>query len=185
MHMDIAFPNIGIHLSHVGKSISIFGFEIAFYGMIIGMAILLGIFIAVREARRTRQNPDIYFDLAIYGVIVSVICARLYYVIFSWDMYKGNLLSILNLRQGGLAIYGGIIGAVLTGVVVLQDQTPACTADFRYRGNQHCKWTDAGTLGQLFQPGGVRRIYQRTSGNETAGGCGSCSGHYGTRCGNI
>lgn len=71
----------------------------------------------VREARRTRQNPDIYFDLAIYGVIVSVICARLYYVIFSWDMYKGNLLSILNLRQGGLAIYGGIIGAVLTGVV--------------------------------------------------------------------
>lgn len=117
MHMDIAFPNIGIHLSHVGKSISIFGFEIAFYGMIIGMAILLGIFIAVREARRTRQNPDIYFDLAIYGVIVSVICARLYYVIFSWDMYKGNLLSILNLRQGGLAIYGGIIGAVLTGVV--------------------------------------------------------------------
>ena len=117
MHMDIAFPNIGLHLSHVGKSISIFGFEIAFYGMIIGMAILLGIFIAVREARRTRQNPDIYFDLAIYGVIVSVICARLYYVIFSWDMYKGNLLSILNLRQGGLAIYGGIIGAVLTGVV--------------------------------------------------------------------
>ena len=118
MHMDIAFPNIGIHLSHVGKSISIFGFEIAFYGMIIGMAILLGIFIAVREARRTRQNPDIYFDLAIYGVIVSVICARLYYVIFSWDMYKDDLLDIFNLREGGLAIYGGVIAAVISVFVL-------------------------------------------------------------------
>ncbi|MGO5052795.1 prolipoprotein diacylglyceryl transferase [Lachnospiraceae bacterium LCP25S3_G4] len=114
MHMNINFPNLGIQLDHVGKSISIFGFEIAFYGMIIGIAILIGIYIAVLEAKRTGQNPDHYFDLAIYGIIFSIIGARLYYVIFSWDMYKDNLWSIFKLREGGLAIYGGVIAAVIT-----------------------------------------------------------------------
>lgn len=61
MHMDIAFPNIGIHLSHVGKSISIFGFEIAFYGMIIGMAILLGIFIAGSGSQKNQTESGYLF----------------------------------------------------------------------------------------------------------------------------
>ena len=55
-----------------------------------------------------------YWDFAIYAVIFSIIGARLYYVIFEWDMYKDNLLSIFNLRQGGLAIYGGVIAAFAT-----------------------------------------------------------------------
>lgn len=117
MHKNINFPNLGIHLGNVGKSISVFGFEIAFYGMIIGAAILIGLLLAVKEAKRTGQKKETYYDLAIYGVIFSVLSARLYYVIFSWDMYKGNLLSIFNFRQGGLAIYGGIIGAVATGII--------------------------------------------------------------------
>lgn len=117
MHKNINFPNLGIHLGNVGKSISVFGFEIAFYGMIIGAAILIGLLIALKEAKRTGQKKETYYDLAIYGVIFSVLSARLYYVIFSWDMYKGNLLSIFNFRQGGLAIYGGIIGAVATGII--------------------------------------------------------------------
>lgn len=117
MHKNINFPNLGIHLGNVGKSISVFGFEIAFYGMIIGAAILIGLLLALKEAKRTGQKKETYYDLAIYGVIFSVLSARLYYVIFSWDMYKGNLLSIFNFRQGGLAIYGGIIGAVATGII--------------------------------------------------------------------
>lgn len=117
MHTNINFPNLGIELEHVGKSISIFGFEIAYYGIIIGSAILIGLLIALKEAKRTRQNPEHYYDLAIFGVVFSIICARLYYVIFSWSMYKDNLLSIFNLRQGGLAIYGGIIGAFITGIL--------------------------------------------------------------------
>ena len=117
MHKTIDFPNIGIHLPNVGNHITIFNFDIAYYGMIIGLGILTGILIAAAEAKRTGQDPETYYDLAIYAVICSIIGARAYYVIFSWDMYKGNLKSILNLRQGGLAIYGGVIAAVITVIV--------------------------------------------------------------------
>lgn len=114
MIKSIDFPHLGIHLKNVGQSINVFGFEIAFYGMIIGLAVLSGILMAVREAKRTGQNPDDYYDLAIYAVIFSVIGARLYYVIFSWESYKNDLLSIINIREGGLAIYGAVIAAILT-----------------------------------------------------------------------
>jgi len=118
MNRAINFPYLGIHFKNVGQSFTIFGFEIAFYGVAIGLGILAGIFMAVLEARRTAQNTEDYFDMAIIGVITSIIGARLYYVIFQWDMYKNNLLSIFNIRQGGLAIYGGIIVAVITMVII-------------------------------------------------------------------
>lgn len=114
MNTAINFPNLGIYLENVGKSISVFGFEIAYYGIIMGCSILLGLFLAEREAKRTGQNPDTYTDMVIYAIVFSIICARAYYVIFSWDNYKDDLLSIFNLRQGGIAIYGAIIGAVST-----------------------------------------------------------------------
>lgn len=113
----ISFPHLGIHLKHVGKAISIFGFDIAYYGIIIGFGILIGIFLAAAEAKRTRQNPEDYLDLGIFAVIFSIVGARLYYVIFAWDMYKDDLLSIFNTRQGGMAIYGGIIAGAITVVV--------------------------------------------------------------------
>lgn len=114
MHRTIDFPNIGIHLESIGDHITVFGFDIAYYGMLIGLGILAGIFIAAAEAKRTNQKTEDYYDLTIYAVIFSIIGARLYYVIFSWDMYKDDLLSIFNIRQGGLAIYGGVIAAVIT-----------------------------------------------------------------------
>lgn len=117
MHKTIDFPNLGIHLKSVGDHITVFGFDIAYYGIIIGIGILVGIFIAAAEAKRSGQNPEDYYDFAIYAVIFSIIGARIYYVIFSWDMYKDDLISILNIRQGGLAIYGGVIAAVITVLV--------------------------------------------------------------------
>lgn len=113
----IAFPNLGIYLEHVGKRFTIAGLDIAFYGMIIGIGILVGILLAEREAKRTGQDREIYLDYAIYAVVCSIIGARLYYVIFSWEHYKDDLLQIFNLRQGGIAIYGAVIGAVLTLIV--------------------------------------------------------------------
>lgn len=117
MHKTIDFSNIGIHLESVGDHITVFGFDIAYYGIIIGIGILVGLLIAVAEAKRTGQKEEDYFDLAIYAVIFAIIGARAYYVIFSWDMYKDDLLSILNIRQGGLAIYGGVIAAVITVLI--------------------------------------------------------------------
>ena len=117
MDWSIRFPHLGIYLEHVGKNFTVFGISIAYYGVIIAVGMLAGILLATYEAKRTGQNPDDYFDLAIIAIICSVIGARLYYVIFSWDLYKDNLWSILNLRQGGLAIYGGVIAAIITAVV--------------------------------------------------------------------
>lgn len=111
---DIAFPNLGIYLRNVPKSFDVFGFTIALYGVIIAIAIMAGILLAVREAKISGQDPDIYWDFAIYAIIFSIIGARLYYVAFSWDEYKHDLLSIFNTRNGGLAIYGGVIAAFLT-----------------------------------------------------------------------
>lgn len=107
--MDIAFPNLGIYLRNVPKGFTVFGFEIALYGVIIGIGVIAGILMAAREAKVTGQDPDLYWDFSLYAVILSVIGARIYYVIFEWDMYKDNLLKIFNIREGGLAIYGGVI----------------------------------------------------------------------------
>ncbi|MFV0362789.1 MAG: prolipoprotein diacylglyceryl transferase [Suipraeoptans sp.] len=114
---SIAFPNLNIMFENVGDHISVLGFDIAFYGMVIGLGVLAGVCLACYVAKKTGQNLENYFDLAIIGIIVSIIGARVYYVIFAWDNYKNDLLSIINIREGGLAIYGGIIGAILTVIV--------------------------------------------------------------------
>ena len=117
MDMEINFPNLGIYLDHVGKNISIFGFSIAYYGIVMVTGMMIAIWIAQREAKRTGQNPEQYLDLAMIGIAAGILGARIYYVIFAWDYYKDDLLSIFNIRQGGLAIYGGIIGACIAVVI--------------------------------------------------------------------
>lgn len=114
---DIAFPYLGIYLENLPKRFSVFGFDIAFYSLIIGIGVLLGICLVTHEAKETRQNPDVYWDFAIYGILFSVIGARAYYVIFSWQNYKDDLLSIFHIRNGGMAIYGGVIAGVFTLLV--------------------------------------------------------------------
>ena len=114
---DISFVHLGITIENLKNQNSVFGFSIAYYGIIIGIGMLTGIWVAQNDAKRRGQDPDIYLDFALYGIIFAIIGARLYYVIFEWDMYKDNLLQIFNLRAGGLAFYGGVIGAVLTLIV--------------------------------------------------------------------
>ena len=117
MHTMIEFPNLGIYLSDVGKAVTVFNFDIAYYGITIGIGMLMGILIASWQAKRIGLNPDHITDVAMYGIVLGVIGARIYYVIFSWDMYKDDLASIFNLREGGLAIYGGVIAAIITVIV--------------------------------------------------------------------
>ena len=111
---DISFPHLGIYLNNVPKSFSIFGFQIALYGIIIGIGVLCGVLMASYIAKKENLDSEVIWDFAIYAIIFSIIGARIYYVIFQWDMYKDNLLNIFNLRNGGLAIYGAVIAAFAT-----------------------------------------------------------------------
>ncbi len=111
---DIAFPHLGIYLENLPRGFSIFGFQIAFYGVIIGIGIFCGILLAAHIAKLEKLNPDLIWDFAIYAIVFSIIGARIYYVIFAWDTYKNDLLSIFNTRKGGLAIYGAVIAAFIT-----------------------------------------------------------------------
>ncbi|MBE5874919.1 MAG: prolipoprotein diacylglyceryl transferase [Lachnospiraceae bacterium] len=115
--MDIAFPNLGIYLEKVPKSISIFGMEIMLYGIIIATGILVGLILASHEAKRVGLKQEILWDFALYVIPVSVIGARLYYVIFRWDYFRDDLLRIFDIRSGGMAIYGSVIAAVTVLII--------------------------------------------------------------------
>lgn len=115
---EIWFPNLGIEIDHLSRTaFTVFGQDIYWYGIFIGLGVILGVLLALHEAKRTGQNPDTYLDFIIYAMIIAIIGARLYYVIFSWDFYSQHPEKIFAIREGGLAIYGGIIGGVLTAIV--------------------------------------------------------------------
>ena len=114
---SISFPNLHIVLQNVGRSIRIGSFEIAFYGIVIAAGMISAIYLAMFLARRTGQNEDEYFNFAILAIFLCVIGARIYYVIFTWSYYREHPGEIFNLRGGGLAIYGGIITAIVTAVL--------------------------------------------------------------------
>ena len=114
---EVAFPNLGIVLDNVPGGFRLFGIEIAFYGVIIALGMVAGYLVASWQAGRTGQDKELYLDFALYAIILSVIGARIYYVVFSWDEFRDNPLQVFNLRGGGLAIYGGVITAVVTAVV--------------------------------------------------------------------
>ncbi|CUH92359.1 prolipoprotein diacylglyceryl transferase [Herbinix luporum] len=114
---NIRFPNLGIELKNLPTGINIFGFNVAFYGILIGLGMLCGLLITERMVKKTGQDMELYLDFALIAIIVSVIFTRLGYVLFSLDEFKDNPLEIFNLRSGGLMIYGGIFGAILTAVI--------------------------------------------------------------------
>ena len=115
---DIIFPNLGIKINHINSvAFSVFGLDVYWYGLIIGFGILAGLLLAIRLGKRNGIDEALYPDFLIYALIVSVVFARLFYVLFSWDEYKNDLLKIFAFREGGLAIYGAVIGAVLTLII--------------------------------------------------------------------
>lgn len=117
LRTNIIFPHLGIEFDHLTSGFQIFGYDIAFYGVVIGFGMLFGWMIATWMAKRTGQSPDFYLDFALIAIIASVIGARVYYVIFAWDEFKDAPWSVFNLRTGGLAIYGGIIVAIITAIL--------------------------------------------------------------------
>ncbi|ABS23902.1 prolipoprotein diacylglyceryl transferase [Bacillus cytotoxicus] len=92
-------------------------FPVYWYGIIIGTGVLLGLWLATREGERLGIPKDTFVDLVLFAVPIAIICARAYYVAFEWEYYMQNPIQIINTRQGGLAIHGGLIGAVMTGII--------------------------------------------------------------------
>ncbi|MBC2577652.1 prolipoprotein diacylglyceryl transferase [Peptostreptococcus russellii] len=96
---------------------SLFGIDVMWYGIFIAIGMMLAVGIAVKESKRVGLKEEDIMDLALFLIPLGVLGARIYYVIFSWDQYSGNLMDIFNIRGGGLAIHGGIIAGILTGFV--------------------------------------------------------------------
>jgi len=95
----------------------ILGITVRWYGILISLGLLMATLVALREAKRIGLNEELIIDLLIFAVPIAIIGARLYYVAFEWDYYKGDILEIINIRGGGLAIHGAIIAAVIVGLI--------------------------------------------------------------------
>jgi len=95
----------------------IFGLSVRWYGILLSAGIMVGIFLAYKEAKHQGMDPDYIIDLSLWCVPAAVIGARLYYVLLEWDYYNGDIMRMINVREGGLAIHGALIAAVLTGYI--------------------------------------------------------------------
>ncbi|MDF0728282.1 prolipoprotein diacylglyceryl transferase [Cytobacillus sp. S13-E01] len=91
--------------------------QIYWYGLIIGLGAMLALIFAVRESERRGLHKDTFVDLVLWAIPIAILSARAYYVIFKWDYYSQNPDQIIKIWEGGLAIHGGLIGAVITGII--------------------------------------------------------------------
>lgn len=97
------------------STLTVFGFELHWYGILIVLGVLLAVLLACAREKKLGLKKDTALDIALIALPAAIVCARAYYVIFRWEYYAANPGDILNIRQGGLAIYGGIIGGILAG----------------------------------------------------------------------
>ena len=112
--MDIIFPNLGIGIESLDRvAFSIFGFNIYWYGIFICFGALIGVKLCMKEAERTGQDKDIYMDFVFWCLLSGIVGARLYYLVFHGD----SLLDFFAIRNGGLAIYGGVLGGLIAGII--------------------------------------------------------------------
>lgn len=113
----IEFPKLGIHLDLNPIAISnILDTQISvhWYGIIIAIAILVALTLAMRQSKKFNIKEDDFIDMFLVALPVSIVFARLFFVIFTWDNYKNDLLGVFKIWEGGLAIYGAIIGAIIS-----------------------------------------------------------------------
>ena len=114
---DIAFPNLNIFIKTLKNSLVIGNYTIAYYGIIIAVAMLVGFYVATKVASKLKINDDILYDIFIILIVLGIIGARIYYIMFKWDYYSIRPHEILDIRAGGLAVFGGII-LVIIGIAV-------------------------------------------------------------------
>ncbi len=114
----ISFPGLFDFSLKINRvAFSIFGKDIYWYAIIILTGFLSGLAFVYFTCEKRGVPKDCVFDIACWGLVFGVICARIYYVVFDWKSLDGNILNIFKIWEGGIAIYGAIIGAVLTAYV--------------------------------------------------------------------
>ena len=114
----ITFPNLGITVDPNPVAFTVFGKSIYWYGIIIAAGFLLAVLYMMHRAKDFGITQDDVLDMVLWAVPIGVICARAYYCIFYWELYRDDPISVFYIWEGGLAIYGGIIGGALTLLVV-------------------------------------------------------------------
>lgn len=111
---NISFPNLGLEFKINRAAFTIGSFSVYWYGILIALGLFLAIWYGYAECRRTGFNSDHMINMLLIALPLAIVCARAYYVIFNFDLYRDDLLSILDIRSGGIAIYGAVIGAFLS-----------------------------------------------------------------------
>ena len=119
---NVSFPGLGLEFQIDRVAFSIFGFDIYWYALCITSGLLLALLYAHFNAKRFMVDEDKLINCFIVGVITAIVGARLYYVAFSWEEFASNPMRIFNFRDGGIAIYGAIIGALLGGLITAKIQ---------------------------------------------------------------
>lgn len=114
---NVGFPSLGLYFNINPVAFTIGNISVYWYGIIIALAIIIGLIIAKRLDGKYGIKYEDVEEFVLWAIPIGVIFARLYYVVFSWETYKDDLLSVFKIWEGGLAIYGGIIGAVVTGII--------------------------------------------------------------------
>ena len=94
------------------------GLDIAWYGIIIAAGILLGVAVTLLEAKRKGYKSELVFDFLLLAIPLAIVCARIYYVAFEWEHYAGDFYKMISIREGGIAIYGAVIGGALAGFII-------------------------------------------------------------------
>ncbi len=110
---QVSFPGLGLEFSLNRVAFYVFGVSVYWYGIIIALGLMLAVVYGMRESKKVGLSQDDLLNMLLISVPTAIICARLYYVIFSLDMYLDAPMSIFDIRSGGLAIYGGVIGTLL------------------------------------------------------------------------
>lgn len=118
MSETLSFPGLGLELQMDRVAFNLFGYPIYWYGVIIAVAFLLGALYVMKRVKCFGLDADRVMDVVLGGVLLGIVGARLYYVLFSWDTYRDAPLRIFDIRSGGIAIYGGIIGALIGAMLL-------------------------------------------------------------------
>ncbi len=111
-YTTISFPALGLEMNPI-RTLSLGPLEIHLYGVVIALGMLLAVLYACRRSKDFGLTEDHIVDGVLWVVPFAILCARAYYCIFAWDAYRDNPISVLYIWNGGLAIYGGVLGAVL------------------------------------------------------------------------